>query len=90
MMPVRTTEAGEDPLTRALNEEIGEETEEEQQLRLRKEKEARRVSETIDELIKEEKAALKRTRPVKILLLGESGTLPLRLDLTIYRAHRSI
>ncbi|KAF8512665.1 guanine nucleotide binding protein, alpha subunit [Hysterangium stoloniferum] len=74
-MPVRTHDASDDPLTRALHDEIGEETETEQQLRLKKEKEARRVSETIDELIKEEKAALKKTRPIKVLLLGKSTAL---------------
>ncbi|KIJ39014.1 hypothetical protein M422DRAFT_32883 [Sphaerobolus stellatus SS14] len=74
-MPVRTDGSNEDPLTRALLEEIGEETEAEQQLRLKKEKEARRVSESIDELLKQDKAALKKTRPVKILLLGKSTAL---------------
>lgn len=69
-MPIRTYDATDDPLTRALDAEIENETEVEQQVRLKKEKEARRVSDSIDESIREEKAALKRTRPVKILLLG--------------------
>jgi guanine nucleotide-binding protein alpha-1 subunit len=70
MMPARTHEATDDPLTRALDAELAHETEGEQELRLKKEKEARRVSETIDESLREEKASLKRIRPVKILLLG--------------------
>lgn len=69
-MPARTHEPTDDPLTLALHAEIAHETEGEQEFRLKKEKEARRVSETIDEGIREEKAALKKTRPVKILLLG--------------------
>ncbi|KAF8488073.1 guanine nucleotide binding protein, alpha subunit [Gautieria morchelliformis] len=70
MMPGRTHEGRDDPLTRALQAEVAHETEREQEIRLKKEKEARRISETIDERIREEKAALKGSRPVKILLLG--------------------
>ena len=69
-MPSRTHENNDDPLTLALDAEIAHETEGEQEVRLKKEKEAKRVSERIDQVIKEEKAALKKTRPVKILLLG--------------------
>lgn len=69
-MPARTHEPIDDPLTLALDAEIAEETEGEQEVRLKKEREARHVSESIDEIIREEKAALKKTRPVKILLLG--------------------
>jgi guanine nucleotide-binding protein alpha-1 subunit len=73
MMPGRTHEGRDDPLTRALQAEIAHETEGEQEIRLKKEKEARRISETIDESIRQEKAALKGSRPVKILLLGRHG-----------------
>jgi len=71
-MPARTHGTTDDPLTLALDAEIAHETEVEQQVRLKKEKEARRVSETIDEGIREEKAALKKSRPVRVLLLGQS------------------
>jgi hypothetical protein len=74
-MPGRTHDNIDDPLTRALDAEIAHETEGEQEVRLKKEKEAKRVSEGIDEVIREEKAALKKTRPVKILLLGMHGTI---------------
>ena len=75
MMPARTHETVDDPLSRALDAELAHETEGEQAVRLKKEKEARRVSETIDESIREEKAALRRTHPVKILLLGMHGAI---------------
>ena len=53
---------------------------EEKEARLRLEAEARQISDRIDEQIKAERAALKKNRPVKVLLLGqsESGECPAR------------
>ena len=64
--------SADDPLTLALapppNESPAERAERE-----RREAEERRVSEEIDEMIKAERAALrKRKKPVKVLLLGQS------------------
>ena len=56
------------------------ETPEERTKRLQDEERARRVSEEIDEQLRQEKAALKKQkRPVKVLLLGqsESGESPI-------------
>lgn len=49
------------------------ETAEQREKRVKAEEDARRVSERIDEQLKEEKAASKKKqRPVKVLLLGQS------------------
>ena len=48
------------------------ETPQEKDARERREAEARRVSEEIDEQIRIEKAARKKKKPVKVLLLGQS------------------
>lgn len=69
-MPGGMHENDDDPLTLALDAEIAHETKGEQEVRLKQEKDAKRVSEHIDQVIREEKAALTKTRPVKILLLG--------------------
>ncbi|KAL6302560.1 G-protein alpha subunit [Sparassis latifolia] len=61
----------EDPLTLAIAPPPNE-TVEERERRLRDEEEARKVSDRIDEQIKAERAALKKKRPVKVLLLGQS------------------
>ena len=69
-MPGRLTEA-EDPFTRLLAPPPNE-TPEEKDVRLRIEAEARQISDKIDEQLKLERAALKKNRPVKVLLLGQS------------------
>lgn len=69
------TNEHDDPLTRALAPPL-DETAEERTARIKKEIEAQRVSDAIDEAIKQEKSALKKRRAMKMLLLGqsESGT----------------
>lgn len=61
----------EDPLTAAIAPPPNE-TAEERDARLKAEADARRVSERIDEQLKAERAAMKKKRPVKVLLLGQS------------------
>lgn len=66
----------EDPLTLAIAPPSNE-TPEERQAREAAEREARRISDEIDEQLNKERVALKRRkRPIKVLLLGqsESGT----------------
>ncbi|KAI0085497.1 guanine nucleotide binding protein, alpha subunit [Irpex rosettiformis] len=64
--------ADEDPLTIAIAPPPGE-TEEQKQHRLQEEAEARRISDEIDQQLKEERAALKKKKkPIKVLLLGQS------------------
>lgn len=64
----------EDPLTLALAPPPNE-TPEEREARLKAEAEAQKISERIDEQLKAERAALRRKKPIKVLLLGqgESG-----------------
>ncbi|TFK90902.1 G-protein alpha subunit [Polyporus arcularius HHB13444] len=61
----------EDPLARLLAPPPNE-TPEDRETRLRLEAEARQISDKIDEQLKAERAALKKNRPVKVLLLGQS------------------
>ena len=61
----------EDPLSRLLAPPANE-TPEERDVRLRLEAEARQISDRIDEQLKAERAALKKNKPVKVLLLGQS------------------
>lgn len=61
----------DDPLTRALAPPPGE-TPEQRELRLSAEAEARRVSDQIDEALTRERAALKKKKVMKMLLLGQS------------------
>ncbi|KAI9058714.1 G-alpha-domain-containing protein [Trametes sanguinea] len=61
----------EDPLSRLLAPPPNE-TPEERETRLRLEAEARLRSERIDDQLRAERAALKKNRPVKVLLLGQS------------------
>ncbi|KAI0772348.1 G-alpha-domain-containing protein [Trametes elegans] len=61
----------EDPLSRLLAPPPNE-TPEEREARLRLEAEARARSERIDDQLRAEKAALKKNKPVKVLLLGQS------------------
>ena len=61
----------DDPLTRALAPPE-DETAEAREARLRAEAEARRVSDAIDEQLARERAALKKRRLMKMLLLGQS------------------
>lgn len=61
-----------DPLTLAIAPPP-DETDEQRAQRLQEEEDARRVSEEIDEQIRQERAAMKRQkRPIKVLLLGQS------------------
>jgi hypothetical protein len=60
-----------DPLQVALRAQQANESQDERQLRLHKEAEARKLSDAIDEQLKaEEKVRAKKRREVKILLLG--------------------
>lgn len=70
--------ADRDPLDDVLRPPI-DETEEERSIRLRNEEQAKRVSEAIDEAIRQERQAAKKKDVVRLLLLGqsESGTIPL-------------
>lgn len=73
--------ADEDPLAIAIAPPPGE-TEAQKQQRLHEEAEARRISDEIDQQLKEERAALKKKKkPIKVLLLGqsESGALTICL-----------
>ncbi|KAH9931630.1 G-alpha-domain-containing protein [Epithele typhae] len=61
----------DDPLARMLAPPPNE-TAEQKEARLRVEAEARQRSDKIDEQIKAERAAMKKNKPVKVLLLGQS------------------
>lgn len=61
----------DDPLTLALAPPPNE-TPEERTNRLGQEAEAQRISDEIDEALKRERAALKRRKVMKMLLLGQS------------------
>ncbi|KAI1787370.1 G-protein alpha subunit [Ganoderma leucocontextum] len=61
----------EDPLSRLLAPPPNE-TPENREIRLQLEAEARQISDRIDDQLKAERAALKKNRPVKVLLLGQS------------------
>ena len=65
----------EDPLSRLLAPPPNE-TVEEREVRLRLEAEARQISDRIDDQIKAERAAMKKNKPVKVLLLGQSESGP--------------
>lgn len=68
----RLSLSDDDPLTVAMLPPAGE-TPEEALARQRREAEAKRVSDAIDDELREERAAMKkRKRPVKILLLGQA------------------
>ncbi|EPQ55869.1 G-alpha-domain-containing protein [Gloeophyllum trabeum ATCC 11539] len=61
----------DDPLSLAIAPPANE-THEERIAREKREAEARRVSDEIDEMLRQERAAMKKRRPVKVLLLGQS------------------
>lgn len=61
----------DDPLMHALQPPINE-TASEREERLRTEREAKRISDEIDEELRRERAALKKKKPVRLLLLGQS------------------
>jgi guanine nucleotide-binding protein alpha-1 subunit len=61
----------DDPLAKALAPPPGE-TEDQRVRRLRLEAEAKRISDEIDQQLREEKAAMKKKKPIKVLLLGQS------------------
>lgn len=61
----------EDPLTLAIQPPPNESAEQ-RKTRLQAEDIARKISNDIDEELKQEKAALKKKPPVKVLLLGQS------------------
>ena len=68
-MPKGTSDR--DPLNDVLRPPIGE-TEEERSIRLQTEEQAKRVSDAIDEAIRQERQAAKKKDVVRILLLGQS------------------
>jgi guanine nucleotide-binding protein alpha-1 subunit len=68
MMP---TNESDDPLTRALAPPP-DETPEERTVRVKKEIEAQRISDQIDEALKQERNALRKRKTMKVLLLGQS------------------
>lgn len=63
--------ADRDPLDDVLRPPI-DETEEERSIRLQNEEQAKRVSEAIDEAIRQERQAAKKKDVVRLLLLGQS------------------
>lgn len=67
--------APDDPLTQALNSLVpADETPVQRAQRLMLEQEARRVSDEIDEKLRQERAERRNQKIVKILLLGTSST----------------
>jgi len=84
-MPKGTSDR--DPLDDVLRPPI-DETDEERSVRLQTEEQAKRVSEAIDETIRQERQAAKKKDVVRLLLLGqsESGTTLLILTLS-HRIH---
>ena len=72
-MPARIKVEDDDPLTRAIAPP-DDETVAQREMRLKKEVEAKKVSDMIDEEINRVKALERRKKPIKILLLGESST----------------
>ncbi|KAJ7721957.1 guanine nucleotide binding protein, alpha subunit [Mycena maculata] len=89
---VRRRSVDDDPFTMALAPPEGE-TDEQRDVRLLLEKEAREISNSIDEqLSREKKENQKGPRPVKVLLLGKSTTLKnfqLMYDSKAFRAERA-
>lgn len=80
-MPFIKTFADEDPLTRAMAPPP-DESQEERNTRLRREADAQRISDEIDERIGQDRAAWRRNKSLfKLLLLGqsESGACPVLL-----------
>lgn len=68
-MPKGTSDR--DPLEDVLRPPL-DETEEERSIRLKTEEQAKRVSDAIDEAIRQERQAAKKKDVVRILLLGQS------------------
>jgi len=68
-MPKGTSDR--DPLDAVLRPPI-DETEEERSIRLQTEERAKRVSEAIDETIRQERQAAKKRDVIRVLLLGQS------------------
>ena len=68
-MPAR--DVSDDPLALVMMPPP-DETAEERTIRLQREEEARRISEAIDESLRQERQMQKRKRIVKLLLLGQS------------------
>ncbi len=81
-MPSRAV-LSDDPLA-AVMAPPPDETPDERAVRVQREEEARRISDAIDESIKQERLLQKRKKVVKLLLLGqsESGMLPGRRPAT--------
>jgi ribosome biogenesis GTPase A len=63
--------SGSDPLSRAIRPPENE-TLQERELRMKAEAKAKKVSDDIDEQIKQERNALKKRKQVNVLLLGQS------------------
>jgi hypothetical protein len=72
---MRTSNDDDDPLAAALRPPP-DESPEARVLRLRREEEAARVSQSIDESIRVERQANKKNRVVRVLLLGQSESGP--------------
>ena len=78
--------ANRDPLDDVLRPPLGE-TEEERFIRLQTEEKAKRVSDAIDEAIRQERQAAKKKDVVRLLLLGQSesgATLPILTPSTLF------
>ena len=84
-MRMLPTNESDDPLTRALAPPPDESLEE-RTARVKKEIEAQRVSDQIDEAIKQERHAMRKRKTMKMLLLGqsESGTSPIGLLVAVF------
>jgi guanine nucleotide-binding protein alpha-1 subunit len=91
-MPRGTSTSDEDPLTAALAPP-SDETPEQREFREKREAEAKRISDEIDEQLRNERAALRKKKIVKVLLLGQSESgmlqllysLPGYLSVSVYR-----
>lgn len=70
-MPARESSLTDDPFDAVLRPPP-DETPEQSTLRLAQEAEAKRVSEAIDETLRQEKQRYKKRRVVRVLLLGQS------------------
>jgi hypothetical protein len=70
-MPPVAAMTGEDPFDAVLRPPVGE-TEDEKRERLAREAEATQISQAIDESIRQERQKQKKTKIVRVLLIGQS------------------